>query len=170
MHLKEIEMENFKSFGRKVTVPFLQGYTAITGPNGSGKCVAGDTRVWLPDGEERTIAGLVEHALRHGDVVDQFDDGVAAYENPEDVEVLTLDPRTLTFDRSPVIAFVKREAPDSLLRIRTRSGRRIQATPYHPLFALHDGHVVCPRADELAVGQAIAAYVPPPAAFVERFE
>src|SRR5438876_558969 len=30
-------MENFKSFGRKITVPFLQGYTAITGPNGSGK-------------------------------------------------------------------------------------------------------------------------------------
>src|SRR5439155_1712847 len=30
-------MENFKSFGRKITVPFLQGFTAITGPKGSGK-------------------------------------------------------------------------------------------------------------------------------------
>ncbi len=170
MHLKEIEMENFKSFGRKVNVPFLQGYTAITGPNGSGKCVVGDTRVWLPDGEERTISGLVEHALRHGDVVDQFDDGVAAYENPDDVEVLTLDPRALTFDRSPVIAFVKRKAPDRLLRLRTRSGRRITATPYHPMFAMHQGRLVCPRADELAAGQAIAAYVPPPAVLVERFE
>ena len=170
MHLKEIEMENFKSFGRKVSVPFLQGYTTITGPNGSGKCVAGDTRVWLPDGEQRTIEGLVEHALRHGDVVDQFDDGVAAYENPEDVEVLTLDPRTLGFDRAPVIAFVKREAPESLLRLRTRSGRRITATPYHPLFAMHEGHLVCPRADELALGQAVAAYLTPPAVFLERFE
>jgi chromosome segregation protein len=37
MHLKEIHLENFKSFGRSVTIPFLEGYTAITGPNGSGK-------------------------------------------------------------------------------------------------------------------------------------
>src|SRR5207247_3879552 len=29
-------MENFKSFGRKISIPFLQGYTSITGPNGSG--------------------------------------------------------------------------------------------------------------------------------------
>src|SRR2546427_11566435 len=35
-------MENFKSFGRKITVPFLQGFTAITGPNGSGKSNIGD--------------------------------------------------------------------------------------------------------------------------------
>ncbi|MEK6852088.1 MAG: hypothetical protein AABY30_06080, partial [Candidatus Thermoplasmatota archaeon] len=170
MHLKEIEMENFKSFGRKVRVPFLEGYTAITGPNGSGKCVAGDSRVWLPDGEERTIAGIVEHALRHSDVTDQFDDGVAAYENPGDVEVLTLNPRTQEFQRAPVIAFVKREAPGHLLRIRTTSGRRLTATPYHPLFSVHEGRIVCPRADELAVGQKVAAYMPPPVVLLERFE
>ena len=170
MHLKEIEMENFKSFGRKVKVPFLEGYTAITGPNGSGKCVAGSSRVWLPDGEERTIEGLVEHALRHSDVVDQFDDGVAAYENPDDVEVLTLNPERHEFERAPVIAFVKREAPGHLLQIRTNSGRRLTATPYHPLFTLHEGRLVCPRADELAVGQKIASYMAPPAVLLERFE
>jgi chromosome segregation protein len=37
MHLKEIELENFKSFSRKTKIPILPGYTAITGPNGSGK-------------------------------------------------------------------------------------------------------------------------------------
>jgi len=170
MHLKEIEMENFKSFSRKVKVPFLEGYTAITGPNGSGKCVAGATRVWLPDGEERTIEGLVEYALRHGDVVDEFDDGVAAYENPEDIEVLTLNPRTLEYERAPVIAFVKREAPDHLLRVRTRSGRQLTATPYHPLFSLHEGHLVCQRADALEAGHKVAAYMPAPAVLLERFE
>ena len=30
-------MENFKSFGRKLRIPFFPGFTAITGPNGSGK-------------------------------------------------------------------------------------------------------------------------------------
>jgi chromosome segregation protein len=37
MHLKEIELENFKSFARKTRIPLLQGYTAVTGPNGAGK-------------------------------------------------------------------------------------------------------------------------------------
>ena len=37
LYLKEIQMENFKSFGKKLTVPFFPGFTAITGPNGSGK-------------------------------------------------------------------------------------------------------------------------------------
>lgn len=30
-------MENFKSFGQKLEVPFFPGFTAITGPNGAGK-------------------------------------------------------------------------------------------------------------------------------------
>jgi len=37
MHLKEIELENFKSFARKTRIPLLQGFTAVTGPNGAGK-------------------------------------------------------------------------------------------------------------------------------------
>ena len=37
VYLKKVEMENFKSFGHKLTVPFYPGFTAITGPNGSGK-------------------------------------------------------------------------------------------------------------------------------------
>lgn len=37
LYLKEVQMENFKSFGKKLTVPFFQGFTAVTGPNGSGK-------------------------------------------------------------------------------------------------------------------------------------
>ena len=42
MHLVRIEVENFKSFGGKTTIPFEEGFTAITGPNGSGKSNCGD--------------------------------------------------------------------------------------------------------------------------------
>ena len=42
MHLVRIEVENFKSFGGSTTIPFEQGFTAITGPNGSGKSNCGD--------------------------------------------------------------------------------------------------------------------------------
>ena len=37
MYLKELQMENFKSFGRRLRIPLLNGFTAITGPNGCGK-------------------------------------------------------------------------------------------------------------------------------------
>jgi chromosome segregation protein len=37
VHIKEIEFINFKSFGKKVKIPFYEGFTTISGPNGSGK-------------------------------------------------------------------------------------------------------------------------------------
>lgn len=37
MRIKEIELDNFKSFGKATRVPLLGGFTTISGPNGSGK-------------------------------------------------------------------------------------------------------------------------------------
>ncbi|WNY28228.1 Chromosome partition protein Smc [Methanimicrococcus stummii] len=37
MFIKEMEFVNFKSFGKRVKIPFYEGFTAISGPNGSGK-------------------------------------------------------------------------------------------------------------------------------------
>src|SRR5262249_55574290 len=37
MRIKEIELDNFKSFGRRTVIPILEGFTTISGPNGSGK-------------------------------------------------------------------------------------------------------------------------------------
>ncbi|KFF41902.1 MAG: condensin subunit Smc [Candidatus Atelocyanobacterium thalassa isolate SIO64986] len=37
VHIKRIELSNFKSFGRTTSIPFLPGFTVVSGPNGSGK-------------------------------------------------------------------------------------------------------------------------------------
>ena len=37
MHIREIEIDNFKSFKTKTVIPFLDGFTTVSGPNGSGK-------------------------------------------------------------------------------------------------------------------------------------
>ncbi|HEY9787866.1 MAG TPA: chromosome segregation protein SMC [Candidatus Obscuribacterales bacterium] len=37
MRIREIELDNFKSFGKHTCVPILDGFTTISGPNGSGK-------------------------------------------------------------------------------------------------------------------------------------
>ncbi|MGB3573944.1 MAG: AAA family ATPase, partial [Phormidesmis sp.] len=37
VHVKRVELSNFKSFGGATDVPLLPGFTVISGPNGSGK-------------------------------------------------------------------------------------------------------------------------------------
>ncbi len=37
MRIKEIELDNFKSFGKQTLISLLDGFTTISGPNGSGK-------------------------------------------------------------------------------------------------------------------------------------
>src|SRR3989440_109219 len=61
-------MENFKSFGRKITVPFLRGYTAITGPNGSGKSNIADAILFVlgPKSSKAIRAGKLTDLLWNG--------------------------------------------------------------------------------------------------------
>ncbi|TMA03813.1 MAG: chromosome segregation protein SMC, partial [Methanobacteriota archaeon] len=68
MFLKEIQMENFKSFGRKITVPFLQGFTAITGPNGSGKSNIADAILFVlgPKSSKAIRAGKLTDLIWNG--------------------------------------------------------------------------------------------------------
>ncbi len=37
MFIKELEINNFKSFGKKAKMPFFDDFTTVSGPNGSGK-------------------------------------------------------------------------------------------------------------------------------------
>jgi chromosome segregation protein len=37
VHIKQVELSHFKSFGGTTSVPILPGFTVISGPNGSGK-------------------------------------------------------------------------------------------------------------------------------------
>ena len=37
MYIKEVELKNFKSFGKSIRVPLKNDFITVTGPNGSGK-------------------------------------------------------------------------------------------------------------------------------------
>lgn len=68
MHLKEIEIENFKSFGKRTRIPILPGYTAITGPNGSGKSNISDAILFVlgPKSSRVIRAGKLTDLLFNG--------------------------------------------------------------------------------------------------------
>jgi replicative DNA helicase Mcm len=121
----------------------------LIGDPGTGKCVAGDTRVTLADGSEVQIRDLVERSL---DDPKPVDDGVW-----DDVEFAV---PSMTHDGSVGMRRAtkvwKREAPDRMYEIRTASGRELTVTPSHPLFVGRDGGTDAVVADDLEAGEFVA--------------
>jgi chromosome segregation protein len=68
VYLKQIELENFKSFGGKLTIPLMEGYLAVTGPNGSGKSNITDAILFV-------LGPKSSKAVRAGKLTDLIFDG-----------------------------------------------------------------------------------------------
>jgi chromosome segregation protein len=61
-------MENFKSFGGKISIPLMEGYMAITGPNGSGKSNITDAILFVlgPKSSKAMRAGKLTDLIYSG--------------------------------------------------------------------------------------------------------
>ncbi len=68
MYLKEIRLENFKSFAGKTRIPLREGYTCITGPNGSGKSNISDAILFVlgPKSSKSIRAGNLTELIFNG--------------------------------------------------------------------------------------------------------
>jgi len=153
--IKSLELQGFKSFATKTKLIFPHGFNCVIGANGSGKCLRGDSKVILSTGELKTIKELVENALNKSSNVKKLDDGFCTFENPEGIKILCLDENGKIVERE-VGAFVKRNSPKQLIKIKTRSGREVVTTDYHPVFTFKNGKIVSINAGELNVGEYIA--------------
>jgi len=146
LHISRLKLRNFKSF-KNIDVPIPPNYICLAGPNGSGKCVDGDTEIFLADGTTIKIRDLVNSAMSTG-YVEKMDDGYILQSNYSK-DILCLNTKTLKVTNKKIAAFVKRKTPKKMLKVKTRSGREIIATEYHPFFILDNNEIRSIRADEL---------------------
>ena len=140
--------------------PVAKGGTAcIPGPFGSGKCVAGDTPVLQGDGTLARIDELHAAARHRGTVTHDGADEWVHLRTPLRLHSLvgnrlvTSETRTLYKGKS-----------DTLVRVRTRSGRSVRVTPVHRLFTFGpDGGLRETMARDLKPGDYVASVRQTPA-------
>ncbi len=137
------------------------GSACIPGPFGSGKCVAGETPVLLRSGEVLTMEELYDRARADGEVSAEGSEEWIRAREPIPLYSFVGDRLVPSESRT----FYKGKS-DSLVRIRTRSGRVVRVTPVHRLFAFRpDGTLREVPASEIAPGDYVASVreIPEPA-------
>ena len=129
------------------------GTAAIPGPFGSGKCVAGETPVVLGDGHLSTIREVFEEYRCLGTVrTDNADEWVTL---AKPIELFSLVNDRIVRSRTRTLY---RGKSDSVVRVRTRSGRTVRVTPVHRLFTFGpDGAVRETMAKDLRPGDYVAS-------------
>ncbi len=129
------------------------GTVAVPGPFGSGKCVTGDTPVQMGDG---SIVNMEELYTRFSSVGTKIVDGNEEYIRlPKPVELLSFYEGKLKKSKSSLLYKGK---SDSVVRVRTRTGREVRVTPVHKLFKLDGrGEIVETMAKDLSVGDYIVS-------------
>ena len=129
------------------------GTACVPGPFGSGKCVAGDTPVLQGTGEVVNIEELYEFARRTGDVVVDGVDEWVKLRTP--IALCSLLGNTLVPSETRLAYKGK---SDTLIRVRTRSGRSVRVTPVHRLFTFGpDGSLRETAAREVKPGDYLAS-------------
>jgi len=134
--------------------PIAKGGTAcIPGPFGSGKCVVGDTPVILGNGTILTMKELYRKCLKEGKVKTNGLETII--EIKPSLSLFSMNTNKIEGSNSSILYKGK---TDSIIRIKTRSGRSVKVTPSHKLFKINEkGEIVQTKAENMRVGDFIAA-------------
>ncbi len=132
-------VKRLKHYAKTGSMPHL----LFAGPPGVGKCLTGDAKVII-NGKLRTIGELVER--------------ISGRFGPKPVRGLTVlgvdeDGKLMELP----VEYVYKDRTDELVRIRTRLGRELKVTPYHPLLVNRkNGRIEWVKAEELKPGDRLA--------------
>ncbi|NQS89164.1 V-type ATP synthase subunit A, partial [Patescibacteria group bacterium] len=134
--------------------PIAKGGTAcIPGPFGSGKCVSGKTPIILGDGTLLTMEELYKKCLKKGEIKTNGIETIIKI-HPS-LSLFSMNTNKIEGSSSSI--FYKGKT-NSIIWIKTRSGRSVEVTPFHKLFKINEnGEITQTKAEDLQVGDFIAA-------------
>ena len=130
MHIKEIELVNFKSFGRKVVIPLENDFVAVTGPNGSGKSNVVDALLFaLSLSSSRAMrAERLPDLIYHGDNGKNPDFAQVTVKFDNSSRTIPLDGDVLEIARK--VRLTKNKYRASTILMATPAPRRRSMTTY----------------------------------------
>jgi len=130
------------------------GTAAIPGPFGSGKCVLGDTPVLLGDGRFVEIEKLYNSVREDASVEVRGNEEILTLK--DDISLFSYSPKDGKVVRSRTRKMYKGYT-DSIVHIRTLSGRDVKVTPVHRLFVMNGERIEQKEAGKIRAGERIAA-------------
>ncbi|WP_258083703.1 replication factor C small subunit [Thermococcus thermotolerans] len=139
-------VKRLKHYVKTGSMPHL----LFAGPPGVGKCLTGDAKV-IVNGELTTI----------GELVERISNGRFGAVPVKGLRVLGIDEDGKL--RELPVEYVYKDKTEELVRIRTRLGRELKVTPYHPLLVNRkNGRTEWIKAEELKPGDRLAVprYLP----------
>lgn len=147
LYLKEVEMENFKSFKKRIRIPVLEGYTAITGPNGCGKSNIADAVLFV-------LGPRSSRVLRAGRLTDLiFNGGHKDKKRAKECAV------SLTFDNTDRTLPVNRDEVKLTRVVRISEGARLPdgGEAYNSYFYINGSKSSLTEFDNLLIQARISA-------------
>ncbi|WP_456473139.1 replication factor C small subunit [Methanocaldococcus sp.] len=133
-------VKRLKKYVEKKSMPHL----LFSGPPGVGKCLTGDTKV-IVNGEIREI----------GEVVEEISNGKFGATLTDNIKVLGVDEEGKV--REFNVQYVYKDKTNALIKIKTKMGRELKVTTYHPLLINNkNGEIKWEKAENLKVGDKLA--------------
>ncbi|WP_456374357.1 replication factor C small subunit [Methanocaldococcus sp.] len=133
-------VKRLKKYVEKKSMPHL----LFSGPPGVGKCLTGDTKV-IVNGEVREI----------GEVVEEISNGKFGATLTDNIKVLGVDEEGKV--REFNVQYVYKDKTNALIKIKTKMGRELKVTTYHPLLINNkNGEIKWEKAENLKVGDKLA--------------
>ncbi|MFQ6136812.1 MAG: LAGLIDADG family homing endonuclease, partial [Candidatus Hydrothermarchaeales archaeon] len=129
-------------------------YSSGKGTTGAGLCVAPDSLVCLSTGELKPIKELVERELK--DNIKKYREGIWIARRPSlEYNAVSLNGGHKSEEKS-ISQFWRLKSPKKLIRLTTRSGKRITTTATTPFPVIHGGEIIWKEAAELSRGDYVA--------------
>ncbi|MFC1800763.1 LAGLIDADG family homing endonuclease, partial [Nanoarchaeota archaeon] len=116
-------------------------HVLLIGDPGAGKCVHGDTKIFLETGEITTMKAFHERS--------------ASSETGGVAGIFSINEMGLNFTSQPA-RFWRRKAPKEMLKITTNTGNELIVTKEHPLFTTKNGFIFAKEAKNYKKGEDIA--------------